>query len=71
MQDAAESIWLEVPWYELSPKESRMFITIMSQQVAELKAGGIYLLTLEGYKDMATDIYSQCTALQTLMQVFG
>lgn len=67
VEDSLDASWMNIPWHKLSPTEMRIFLIIMAQQAPELKAGGIYPLTFEGYKNLASDIYSQLTVLDSLV----
>lgn len=66
-----DALYTEIPWYELESGECKILLIIMSQQVNLLKAGGVYPLTFEGYKDVVSNIYSQCTTLKALVDTFN
>lgn len=64
------SLYMNIAWYDLSPKDRKILLIMMNQRTPILMAGGIYPLTYEGYKDINCNIYSQCTALQALIDTF-
>lgn len=70
MEDSLENFYMEIPWYELKPIERKVMLILMSQPAPVLAAPGIYPLTYEGYKDILCNIYSQCTVLRTLIDIF-
>lgn len=66
-----DAFYLAIPWYELNPKNRRyLVLQAMIRKLQQLKAGGAFPMTFEGYKNIVSSVYSNCLVLKKLFDIY-
>lgn len=55
-----EVVFYGTEWYTMSPRDRKVFVVLlaMAQNPIALKAGGLYVLTLDWYSDLFKKAYN-------------